>query len=44
MALKNTNKKQFKNYDFSNIQKTIQTLKVKEFAYPEIYLSFFRSI
>ena len=42
--LKNTNKKQFKNYDFSNIQKTIQTLKVKEICISGNIFKFFLEV
>ena len=39
--LKNNNKKQFKNYDFSNIHKTIKTLKVKKISKSGNILKFF---
>ncbi len=42
--LKNNNKKQFKNYDFSNIHKTIKTLKVKKISKSGNILKFFLEV
>ena len=42
--LKNIKKKQFKNYDFSNIRKIIQTLKIKKFCISGNILKFFLEV
>ena len=42
--LKNNNKQKFKNYDFSNIQKNIKTLKVKKICKSGNILKFFLEV
>ena len=42
--LKNNNKQKFKNYDFSNIQKIIKTLKVKKICKSGNILKFFLEV
>ena len=42
--LKNNNKQKFKNYDFSNIQKIIKTLKVKKICKSGDILKFFLEV